>query len=228
MNIINQRSLASTIDTINEALFYGRSIPKNKKQQAAKWIAARQGQPRSYRGLFAPTEHDYKHGIRVFTGERIRSGAATGHILGEEALRALILLNVPIKSVRNALEHANNNMIEAVKHVEETWGNYGQYCCGTCSVAFWRNLAAGGLEDSESRLKAGMKALKSYRDGNGRWGRYPFYYTLLALNEIDMPSAVDEMRYAAPILDRVIKRKPRKDKFSIRRRVLAERILEKC
>lgn len=228
MKIINQRSLASTVDTINEALFFGRTLPKTQSQKAAKWIAARQGQPRSYRGLFAPTEYDYKNGIRVFTGERIRSGAATGHILGEEASRALILLNVPIKSVQNALERANMNMIEALKHTEERWGGYGQYCCGTCSVAYWRNLAAGGLEDSEGRLKAGMKALKSYRDGNGRWGRYPFYYTLLALNEIDMPSAIDEMRYAAPILERVIKRKPKKDKISQRRRVLIERILEKC
>ena len=31
-----------------------------------------------------------------------------------------------------------------------------------------------------------MKMLKAHCDGKARWGRFPFYYTLLALSEIDL------------------------------------------
>lgn len=228
MKIVNPRSLAATLDAINEAFFYDRPLSKPQRESAAKWIAGRQGKLRSYRGMFAPTERDYREGIKVFTGEKIRSGAATGHILGEEASRALILLDVPTENVLEALDRAGAGIMRAVKQVEAEGYTPGMYCCGTCSVAFWRNLTVGGLEGSERRLKAGMKALKSYRDGTGRWKRFPFYYTLLALSEIGIPSAADEMRYASPVCERILNRKPKKDKVSQRRRVLAERILEKC
>ena len=85
----------------------------------------------------------------------------------------------------------------------------------------------GGLEDNEKRLKAGLKALKNHRKGDGRWKRFPFYYTLLALSELDYKSAKDEMKYAAPVLECIIKRKVKDDKYSKRRHHLAEIILEK-
>ena len=86
----------------------------------------------------------------------------------------------------------------------------------------------GGLDEPEQRLKAGLKMLKSYRDGKGKWRRFPFYYTLLALNEMEFPASIKEMRYAAPVLERVLRRSRKGDKISARRRLLAERILEKC
>jgi hypothetical protein len=79
----------------------------------------------------------------------------------------------------------------------------------------------------EALLRSGLKLLKSYRDGKGRWRRFPLYYTLLALSEIDTPLAIREMKYAAPILERFIKRKPKDEKYAQPRRALAERILSK-
>jgi hypothetical protein len=81
---------------------------------------------------------------------------------------------------------------------------------------------------NEERLLAAMSALKSYRDGNTRWRRFPFYYTLLALSEMDLPSAIEEMRYAAPIMERYLKRHAADSEYSKRRRLLSERILAKC
>jgi hypothetical protein len=60
--------------------------------------------------MFAPTEGDFAEGIRLFTGERISSGAATGHILGEEACRVLYLLNGSPARVRQALARASSSM----------------------------------------------------------------------------------------------------------------------
>jgi hypothetical protein len=104
----------------------------------------------------------------------------------------------------------------------------GTYCCGKCSVALWRHLAAGGLERPERHLAAAMEGLRRSRDGAGRWRRFPFHYTLLALSEIALPAAVEEMRYAAPTLERLLARRQADGPFERRRRVVAERILAKC
>jgi len=228
ITVVNPDSLAATLDVVNEAFFFERPLSKSDREETAKWIACRQGEPGSYANMFAPTESDYREGVRLFTGERIRSGAATGHILGEEACRALILLDVSSADVRNALDRAGFGMMERLKRSEASGTTLGTYCCGTCTCSLWRHLAVGGLESGERRLVAGMKALKAHREGNGRWRRFPFYYTLLALSEIELPSAVEEMRYASTVCERYLRRRPEQNKIGERRRLLAERVLEMC
>lgn len=228
MKLINPGSLAATLDALNEASFYETPLSKSQREGAAIWIAGPQGEPGSYAEMFAPTEIDYAGGARLFTGEAIRSRAGMGHILGEEACRALLRLDVSLDHVQDALARATAGMLNALMWHEERGNTLGMYCCRTCTLAMWRNLAAGGLEDSERRLTAGMKALKSHRDGKGRWKGFPFYYTLLALSEIDLRPAIEEMRYGAPAYEHVLRRSPRDDKFARRRRLLAERVLEKC
>ena len=228
MKLVNINSLAETLDTINEAFFHGHQLSKAQREEAAKWIASRRGKPGSYACMFAPTDRDFKKGVKVFTGEAVRSNAATGHILGEEACRALILLNVSDAAVKDALNRANLGMLKRLKEYETQWKVHGTYCCGICSASYWRNIVVGGLDKNEQRLAAGMKKLKSYRLGNGQWRRFPFFYTLLALNEIELKSAIAEMRYAAPVCERYLKRTRSGNKYSQRRRDLAERILARC
>ena len=91
----------------------------------AIWLAGRQGLSGSYAGMFAPTSTDYAEGIRLFTGERIASGAATGHILGEEACRALLLLDVDIEKVRLALGRATRSMNDRLDQSESEGGRRG-------------------------------------------------------------------------------------------------------
>lgn len=225
MNTVNPDSLALTLDTVDEAYFFQWPLTESQREQTAGWIASRQGLPGSYANMFAPTENDFKEGVRLFTGERVQSRVGTSHILGEEACRALILLDVADADVGNALERASLGMMS---RLASTPSISGMYCCGTCTPALWRHLAVGGLEDAERRLAAGMRALKAHRDGSGKWRRFPFYYTLLALSEIDHPSAIEEMRYASPACERYLRRPPKIDRTSQRRHLLARRILEKC
>jgi hypothetical protein len=110
MELLCTKSLGKTLDAVNDALIFGRSIPNAEAQRVAKWIACRRGLPGSYAGMFAPTEKDYADGITLFTGERISSVAATGHILGEEACRALLLLDVGLGDVEDALSEATRSM----------------------------------------------------------------------------------------------------------------------
>ena len=74
-------------------------------------------------------------------------------------------------------------------------------------------------------MAAGVDLLKAYRDRDGGWCRFPFYYTLLALTEINGKSVVVEMQYAAPRLEQMLKRRGRGDRFDMRRRAVAEHIL---
>ena len=80
--------------------------------------------------------------------------------------------------------------------------NPGLFCCGKCTVGFWRNLLAGGLDRREERLQHGVQHLRSMRDADHGWRKFPFWYTVLALSEIDSGEAKAELKYAAPALER--------------------------
>lgn len=228
MRLVHPHSLAATLDAVEEAFFFGRPLTAAQRQQAARWIAGRQGLPGSYAGMFAPVSRDW-NGIAVFTGETIATRAGTSHILGEEACRALIRLGSAQASARNSLALATQGMLNRLQPPDVSSKSVrGMYCCGICSVALWRHLMVGGLSKSERRLVAGMKELKAHRDGRGRWRRFPFWYTLLALSELDLPGARAEMRYAAPDCERYLRHAPRNGKYTRRRRLVAEQILGKC
>jgi len=92
-------------------------------------------------------------------------------------------------------------------------------------VSVWRQLSAGGLSKSWERLTGGMKYLKENRKEQGRWRWFPFYYTLLAILEIPGSHAISEISYSAPALERMLKRKGHGDRFDLRRRALAKRVL---
>jgi hypothetical protein len=125
MSLLRMQSLAGTLDALNDALFFGRRIPKGEARRVARWIAGRRGLPGSYAGMFAPTTRDRAHGIRLFTGERISSGAATSHILGEEACRALLLLDSDVPEARTAMARATRSMEKRLSQSEAGRGRRG-------------------------------------------------------------------------------------------------------
>jgi hypothetical protein len=224
MKIIYTTSLAKTLDALNHAFFFSEKITAAQIREAGAWIASRHDKKGAYADMFAPTRSDFASGIRLFTGERMSSNAGIGHILGEEACRALHLLNVQNKEIKIALREATAGIQERLdEHAYQT----GTYCCGTCTPAMWRHAVVGNLKDSEKLLSQGLKTLKARREENGRWRSFPFYYTLLALLDINLAAAVEEMRHAAPVLERMLQRLPKKEKVYKRRRMLAERVLAK-
>jgi hypothetical protein len=125
MSLLDMRSLGGTIDAVGDALFFNRRIPKSEARRVAAWLAGRQGRPGSYAGMFAPTPRDFAHGIRLFTGERISSGAATGHILGEETCRILLRLNTDVAEATVALERATRSMDKRLSQSESMRGRRG-------------------------------------------------------------------------------------------------------
>ena len=224
--LIDRASLSRTVDAINAAHFAGRALAPAECRRAATWIAARQGLPGAYGGTFAGFPSERSDGIIVFTGERMAFASAR-HILGEEASRALRLLRVRDRVVTSALEAADDGLMRCLARVAEDprHRNPGLYCCAKCSVGLWRNLLAGGLDRREERLRLGAGHLRSMRDGRTGWRKFPFWYTVLALSEMDTAEAKRELKYAAPALERAAHRAAPSAVHAARRHELATRAL---
>ena len=224
--LINRTSLSQTVDAINAAHFEGRTLTAAERGQTARWIAARQGLPGAYGGTFAGFPSERSKGIVLFTGERIASASAR-HILGEEASRTLRQLRVRDPNVTRALEGADSGLLRCLERAAEDPrnGNPGLFCCGKCSVGLWRNLLAGGLDRREERLRRGASHLRSMRDGEQQWRRFPFWYTVLALSEMDSAEARAELTYAAPALERAASRAVPSAVYARRRHEIAVRTL---
>ena len=223
---INRTSLSQTVDAINAAHFAGRPLPAADRGRLARWIAARQGLPGSYAGTFAGFPSERAKGIVLFTGERITSASAR-HILGEETSRALRLLRVPDGGVTRALDAADDGMMACLARAaaDPRNRNPGLFCCGKCSVGLWRNLLSGGLDRGEERLRRGATHLRSMRDGEQGWRKFPFWYTVLALSEMDLTAARAELKYAAPALERTTAGNAGPSVYARRRQELAARTL---
>jgi len=225
--LINRTSLSRTVDAINAAHVDGHTLTAAERGEVARWIAARQGLPGAYGGTFAGFPSERSKGIVLFTGERIAFASAR-HILGEEASRALRSLGVRDRGVTRALDAADEGLMQCLARAAEDprKQNPGLYCCGKCSVGLWRNLLGGGLDRREERLERGAMHLRSVRDGEEGWRTFPFWYTVLALSEMDSNGAKAELKYAAPALERAAARATSSSVYTQRRQALATRVLK--
>ena len=225
--LIHQSSLSATVDAVNEAIFFGKAIAAKDRRHVARWIAARQGLPGAYGELFAGFAPELA-GIRLFTGERVTSASAR-HILGEESCRALLLLKSDDVAATAALTRATTWLIERVEKAatDSPRNNAGAYCCGKCTVGLWRNILAGGLDRQDLRLRLGLSKLRSMRDGQGGWRAFPFWYTVLALTEMDRAETRGELRYASARIRAEAKRAAGSSPFARRRNALACAALER-
>jgi hypothetical protein len=226
--LIHEGSLSATVDAVSEAVFLGRTIPVKERREAARWIASRQGLPGAYGQLFAGFASELDSGIRVFTGERITCASAR-HILGEESCRAILLLDSHDSTAAAALTRATKWLTNRVGQAarDSPRNNLGTYCCGKCTVGLWRNILAGGLDRCDVRLGLGLSTLRSRRDGKGEWRTFPFWYTTLALTEMNRPEARRELQYAVERIKVEAKRSPGSVSYARRRNAVAQRALDR-
>lgn len=225
--VIHEGSLSATLDALCAAGWEGKALPAPERSRAARWLVERQGLPGAYGDSFAGFPAELARGILVFTGERITSASAR-HILGEEASRALRSLRVREPAVRAALQRADAGLLRCLARaaLDPRNTNPGKFCCGKCTVGLWRNLLSGGLDRQEERLRKGVAgALRAQRTGDGKWRVFPFWYTVLALSEMDLPEARAELKYAALSLERAAKRAAPASLHGQRRHALACRVL---
>ena len=224
MKLLYRSSLYKTVDNVNEALFYGKKISKKEAGEVISWISGRLDTKYSYNHSFGLTEYDMKHTVYTFTGERLLY-ASMRHIMAEETCRVLIKLSEITGKKNPALEKTNKIFTKMLIDYRSYGKPEGTFCCGPCTIGLWRHLAAGGLKEYQKYFSSGLMALHSNRDEAGKWRRFPFFYTLLALSEIDDPLALKEINYALPQCERALKRLKSGNKFSDRKRDLLMKIM---
>ena len=84
----------------------------------------------------------------------------------------------------------------------------------------------GDFKYKEASLQKGFKVMESFRLGDGKWNRYPFFYAIYTLADLDIEPAIEELRYARPVMERYVKR-PHQDTYSKRRFAIINKALEK-
>jgi len=206
-------------DSLQETLWRLEEVRKGFRKksgmhvkEALEWVLSRQGLEGSYCNLFLPTSQDLVQGAHLLTGEHIKTNAATRHILGEEALRTLIVWNFESsKPVKEATKGFNQ--------IIERGGKNGSYCCYNCTIAFLRTLAVTKTHARDEILEKGLDKIKKARLSDGRWHGYPFYYTLLFLSELDSPHAKNELKHAKNAAKRLLKHYNGSDRTSLFRRL---------
>jgi hypothetical protein len=209
-----------TIDNINDKFLFDDGITQEEGLEAARWIASRQGEKGHYRYLFAPTPFDFEQGMHLFTGEKLVCASAR-HVMGQEAARAAWLLGSQDPIVRRAYDRATSWM-----HEDLGFQQSGTYCCGRCTLAFWRNFWVGNFENKEALIIKGLQSMKGYRLDDGKWHRFPFFYAVYALVDLDLEPAYAELKYALPVMEQYIK-KTRRGAYSQRKITILEKALDK-
>lgn len=221
-SVLVEDSLAETLWRLEEVRMGFAVLPRIEVNEALDWIQERQGMEGSYvvdgHKFFAPAEKD-KEKIELITGEKFESTSGTDHILGQEALRALMLWGRGEQvETQRALK-----ALYALLDLEQDYGTpreSGYFCCAKCSVSMLKTVSVVKTESWEDTLENGVDKINQNRDGEGRWGKYPFYYTLLALSEIESDSAIEELRYAAQDAEKLLKRyKGKDDRKSLFRKI---------
>jgi hypothetical protein len=224
--LLQSDSLAATLDAVDEALFYDRTLPEADLKATAHWLAERQVRSGKWAGMFAPTDLDYGHGVKLFTGEKLHTRLAARNVLTAEAARALTLFSRTRSGVQDAeqcVDDANRWLAGQCFSRDCMVGE-----CAHSGIGLMRYVAVRDGDRARQWLEHHIEMLSRCRDGKGRWKGLPFYYTLLTLSEIDLLPAFQELRYAMPACERVWKRLSNDNPVTRRRRDIVLRVLSRC
>jgi hypothetical protein len=224
--LVQANSLAATLDAIDQALSYDRTLPEADVETAARWLTGRQVRSGKWAGMFAPTDLDYGHGVTLFTKEKLQTQLAARNILTAEAARALTLFSKTNPGFQDAGQYVDR---------ADRWLSgqcFARDCmvgeCAHSGIGLMRYVTVRDRDRSQEWLERHIEMLSGRRDGKGRWKGFPFYYTLLTLSEIDLPSARQELCYTVPACERMRRRLSGDDPVVRRRRDVIDRVLSRC
>ncbi len=218
MNIVHPTSLAATLDSAAEALFYQKSIPTSLRKDIATLLVSRQVQSGSNFGFFLPFAAESSTESRLFSGEQLNTEFARRHVQLVEAARLLNLLTNDISMVAKSVQIADQRMNTMC---------YSKFCskgeCKSISIAYARYLVSCRHNDSEKRTNSFLTQLADHRDGKGKWNGFPYFYTLLMLCELDDSLAAPELQYAISASPKQSQSMSSADPFSLRRQAILAR-----
>lgn len=163
MSLLNKSSLYKTVDNVNEALFYGKTISKKEAKEIIRWISGRLDTEYSYNHSYGLTKYDMNHPAYTFTGEKIEC-ASKRHIMAEESCRVMHKLSEITGEKIPSLENTTKVFTKMLDEYRSYGKPEGTFCCGPCTIGLWRHINAGGLRKHRASLPDGLFALHSSRD----------------------------------------------------------------
>ncbi len=217
---LSSPNLRLTLDSLDDALFHHLPLTDAERAAFTLSIISKQIPSGPCTGLFNHGTAGREVTPRLFTGERLYTLLAAHHTLLIDSARLLTLLGVKTGAVARAIELANQKMEARC---------YAGFCavgeCRHLTIAFMRCLIASAPPGGGHRLNSFFNRLVAHRDGQGKWGSFPFYYTLLMLSESELPQAAEERLYAAPACAALLQRAWKDDPTSRRRKTILERTI---
>jgi hypothetical protein len=220
MSIIRPTSLSAILDSTAEGFFYQKPISTDLREEIATMLISRQIQSGPNSGFFIPYTSETETQSRLFCGEQLHTDFARRHIQLIESARVLKLLGVENRAVAQSIQLADHRMEMMC---------YSKFCskgeCKALTIAYLRYLLLDGTGNSASRVNTLLANLTSQRDGKGKWGGFPFFYTVLMLSESEDPLAIQELQYAAPTCEKLQAQNWPADPISKRRQEIVTKAL---
>lgn len=217
------KCFAEIIDDYNGLHFRNKLLSNNSSDDLIQFICSRQILESFKKGSFSFSTRDYQLGKWMFTGERIITNLAIRNILSIDATRILLFNREHSESVNEIIKKSHAWMERSC---------FSKFCttgeCKHSSTAFARYLVSLDQEDNEIRLNNFVKTLSNFRNNKGKWDGFPFYYSLLALLDIQTTNAIKELQFAAPACEKDLKQLSNiNPKYSERRLEIIKRVLAK-
>ena len=229
--------LAETVAQVSHAHFFGEILTQQEAKAAKRLIVSRYGQdiPDAIRKAAKPhprwasipksfnlTEEERRRNPTTFTGEPL-ANASLRMVHSREAARALFIVGAILGDTPpEAL-----TLCDSVRETATGLKKQGTplFCCGPCTVSVWRLAGIGARVADDGALDHLLSALRTHRDNEGAWRRFPFFYTLLALLELDHSRANAELEYALPACERKRKGLKPGSVIAARRIAVLDRVL---
>jgi hypothetical protein len=227
--VLVEESLYETFYRLQEAHYGLRSCTHQQIREALNWLEERQD-PRSNRLAFERTDYDRRAtgGYRASSGKYVRlryvklpTGEGTwNHAV--QAIRVLLNWEDPAAEV---VQRAKTSFLERYPFPGAA---PGRFCCARCNAVYQPTLRLVDRERYDDQEPAFMEVLHNDRADGTRWKQHPFYYTILALDEIGTPAARDELFHVARhIRPSLLKRyQGRQDRASRFRKLALETALQ--
>jgi len=220
MIIIYPTNLSATLDATAESFFHQKLLPPHLQEEIATMIISRQCHSGVNSGFFIPFAAESEAKVKLYTGEELKTTLARTHILMIEAVRILKLLAQESNALIQSIQLADQRMEKMC---------YRSFCakgeCKALTIAYLRYLLLDGTGNFAEQIKIHLTNLTGQRDGKGKWGAFPFFYTVLALSESDDPLAIQELQYALPACKKQQAQSWPSDSISIRRQEIIEKAL---
>jgi hypothetical protein len=216
-------SLYETLYRLEEARVDLRPYTSAQVHEALDWLKGRLGSEET-RLTMRRTDFDRQRtgGYRAPAGDYVRARylkLPTGEGTWNTPVQAIRLILHWEKHDTELAQRARASFLDVYPYPHAA---PGRFCCGRCNAVYQPTLKLVDPERYADQEPAFIEALNRDRRGGSRWGQHPFYYTLLALDEIGTDATRDELRaMARRIGPSLLKRYSGKDDRSSRFRRLA-------